>query len=213
MSEDMAALRVEYARQSLSESDVFPDPLEQFRLWFEQAVASQLHEPNGMTLATATTDGVPSARVVLLKAFDARGFVFYTNHESRKGREMAANPHVALTFWWAELERQVRIEGLVSHVSDAEADAYFRTRPLEAQIGAWASQQSTVLPTRQVLEERVTAVVAHYAGNPPPRPPFWGGYRVAPQVVEFWQGRLHRLHDRIRYRRQGEGWVIERLSP
>ena len=209
----VARLREEYTRAGLRESDADRDPIEQFRRWFDEALAAILHEPNAMTLATATPDGRPSARIVLLKGFDERGFVFYTNYEGRKGEELAANPRAALVLYWGELERQVRIEGRVSRVPDEESDAYFEGRPRGSQLGAWASEQSRPARDRGVLEERLRELEAEYGDREVPRPPFWGGYRVEPEVIEFWQGRENRLHDRLRYRRSDEGWKVERLQP
>jgi pyridoxamine 5'-phosphate oxidase len=209
----IADLRKEYARQGLEERDAHADPVEQFRRWFDAAVAAQLIEPNAMTLATATPDGRPSARVVLMKQFDQSGFVFFTNYTSRKGTELAANPYAALLFYWPELERQVRIEGQVARVPPEESEAYFRSRPAGAQISAWASRQSRVIAGRTELERRVRVLEARYAGRDVPRPPHWGGFRLAPELFEFWQGRPSRLHDRLRYSRSQSGWVIERLSP
>ncbi|MHB1422225.1 MAG: pyridoxamine 5'-phosphate oxidase [Gemmataceae bacterium] len=210
----IADMRKEYLWSGLSEADVDADPIRQFEKWFEQARAANLTEPNAMTLATAAADGQPSARVVLLKAFDASGFAFFTNYDSRKGRELAANPRAALLFFWAELQRQVRIEGTVERVSEAESDAYFRSRPLGSRLGAWASPQSEVIPSRDVLEERVREQMRRFPDGEVPRPPHWGGYCVRPLTIEFWQGRPDRLHDRLRYQRvQPDGWRLERLSP
>lgn len=209
----IAHLRREYARARLDERDVDPDPLVQFRHWFEDACRAELPEPNAMTLATATPDGLPSARMVLLKAADERGFTFFTDYRSRKGQELEANPHAALVFFWGELERQVRISGTVSRVSREETEAYFRTRPRESRLGAWTSQQSTVLAGREVLEARLREVAARHPGEDVPAPPYWGGYLLRPDALEFWQGRESRLHDRVRYQREAGGWRIERLSP
>ncbi len=209
----VARLREEYTRAGLRESDADPNAIEQFRGWFGEALAADLHEPNAMTLATATPDGRPSARVVLLKGFDERGFVFYTNYEGRKSRELEANPRAALLFYWGELERQVRVEGIVSRVPDKESDAYFAARPRGSQLGAWASEQSRPVRDRGALEERLRELEGEYEGREVPRPAFWGGYRVVPETIEFWQGRENRLHDRLRYRRAEGGWKIERLQP
>ncbi len=208
-----AELRKEYMRRGLSESELDPDPIRQFQRWFDEAASAGLIEPNAMTLATATRDGHPSARMVLLKGFDARGFVFYTNYESRKGGELEQNPQAALVFFWVELERQVRVEGRVERAAPAESDAYFASRPLGSQIGAWASAQSRVIAGREPLERRTAELEDEYAGREVPRPSQWGGYRVVPHVIEFWQGRPSRLHDRLRYRQKDGGWIVERLSP
>jgi len=210
----LSDLRREYALAGLKESDLDPNPFKQFDTWFQQALAAGLPEPNAMTLATATLDGKPSARVVLLKGFDERGFVFFTNYESQKGHQLAANPLAALVCYWAELERQVRISGRVSRVSAEESEAYFRSRPLGSQLGAWASQQSEIVGGRKILEDRLEQLTQEYQTKPVPLPPHWGGYRVDPQTIEFWQGRPNRLHDRLRYTAQtGNQWLIERLSP
>jgi pyridoxamine 5'-phosphate oxidase len=207
-------LRREYTQRGLRVEDLAADPFTQFGAWFDEVAQADVREPNAMTLATASADGRPSARMVLLKGVDARGFAFFTNYASRKGGELDANPCAALVFFWVQLERQVRVEGRVERLSAEESDAYFASRPEGSQLGAWASQQSAELPDRGPLEARYEELRAQYEGHEVPRPPFWGGFRVVPETVEFWQGRVNRLHDRLRYRRQGDGsWVIERLSP
>lgn len=213
-AEAIAQLRQEYSQQVLRETDVAADPIEQFSAWFQQAVAAQVPQPNAMTLATVSPAGLPSARIVLLNGLDERGFIFYTHYRSRKGQELAANPHAALVFLWPELERQVRIEGQVERVAAAISDAYFQSRPRGSQLGAWASPQSQPIASREVLEAQFQLVSQQYADRPVPRPPDWGGYRVCPHTVEFWQGRPNRLHDRLRYR-QGDRqtWHLERLAP
>ena len=208
----IADLRENYTRGGLSEADAGDDPFALFRAWFDAAVSAELPEPNAMTLATVGPDGRPSARVVLLKGLDA-GFTFFTNYDSRKGREIAGNPNVALVFLWHQFERQVRVEGTAERVTPAESDAYFRSRPLGSRLGAWASPQSEVVASREVLEQGHTELLAKYADGEVPRPPHWGGYRVVPEAVEFWQGRPSRLHDRIRFRRAGSAWVRERMAP
>ena len=211
---EIANIRKEYIWGGLSESDMDADPIRQFAAWFQQALAANLPDPNAMTLATATPDGQPSARIVLLKAFDATGFTFFTNYEGRKARELTANARAALLFFWPELQRQVRIEGIVERVSEAESDDYFRSRPLGSRLGAWASAQSEVIASRDVLEDRVREAAQRFPDGEVPRPPFWGGFRVRPLSIEFWQSRPDRLHDRLRYQRvPPEGWRIERLSP
>ncbi len=209
----LADLRRDYARAALSESDVLPDPIAQFRLWLDQAIAAQLPEPTAMSLATVSSDGHPSARMVLLKAADARGFVFFTDHRSRKGRELEATPRAALCFFWPELERQVRIAGPVEHIARADSAAYFRSRPIGSQLGAWASHQSSPLASREELEQRLIEVGARFGDEDVPLPEHWGGYRVIPQEIEFWQGRPSRLHDRLMFRRRDGGWELVRLSP
>jgi pyridoxamine 5'-phosphate oxidase len=210
----LADLRKNYSRGALDAADVDPDPVRQFETWFAQALDAQLPEPNAMTLATVDTNGRPSARIVLIKGVDARGFVFYTNYDSRKGRELAGNPAASLLFHWIELERQVRIEGRVEKASAEESDAYYASRPLGSRIGAWASDQSQPLESREALEAREREMTAKYGENPP-RPPHWGGYRLVPDVIEFWQGRPSRLHDRIVYSRAGADapWRTARLAP
>jgi pyridoxamine 5'-phosphate oxidase len=209
---DLADLRRDYARESLSERDVAADPIAQFEKWFAQALSAGMIEPNAMTLATSTRDGHPSARIVLLKGFDAKGFVFFTDYRSRKGTELEANPYVSLCFWWGELQRQVRITGTVARASREESEAYYRTRPHGSRIGAWASHQSAPLASREPLELEVKRLEAKYPDDVP-LPPHWGGYRVTPETIEFWQGRPSRLHDRIVYTRSGNAWTIGRLSP
>jgi pyridoxamine 5'-phosphate oxidase len=212
-SDDLARVRKEYSRHVLSETDVDLNPFVQFKQWFQEALSSRLPEPNAMALATATGEGKPSARMVLLKGYDDRGFVFFTNYEGRKSSELLKNPSAALLFYWSELERQVRIEGTVEKTSRQESEEYFKTRPLESRLGAWASRQSEVIPGRSDLEQKVSDLKESYANREVPVPPYWGGFRLQPQVFEFWQGRENRLHDRIRYSLQGGIWVIERLSP
>ncbi|MEZ0373103.1 MAG: pyridoxamine 5'-phosphate oxidase [Candidatus Sericytochromatia bacterium] len=206
-------LRREYLRHELREDQVDPDPIRQFAIWFEEAVAAGVPEPNAMTLATVGADLMPSARVVLLKDFDASGFVFFTNYNSRKGRDIAANPQVSLSFFWPALERQVRIEGRAQKVDVAESDAYFASRPEGARLGAHVSNQSEQIPDRPHLEAQLAEVSARFAGHEIPRPAHWGGYRVIPARIEFWQGRPSRLHDRLVYTRQPKAWNLARLAP
>lgn len=209
----IASLRKEYTRDGLIETEVGNDPLAFFRKWFEQALAAQVPEPNAMTLCTATADGRPSGRIVLLKEIDNNGFTCFTNYASRKGLEIEQNPFAALVIHWIELERQVRVEGTIGMISSEQSDAYFASRPRNSQLGAWASDQSTVIESRAMLEARLKTFQEQFGDGPIPRPPHWGGYRIVPETIEFWQGRPSRLHDRIRFRRVESIWVRERLSP
>ena len=219
---ELSDLRKEYAAGGLDEADLEPDPVSMFRRWMHDVVRAGVHEPNAFVLATVGPDGTPTSRIVLLKGLDDRGFVFFTNYASRKGSQINANPRCSLLFPWHPLERQVRVEGTASRLSDVENDAYFATRPRASQLGAWASPQSEVVPDRAALDARYAETAERFAGSDVPRPAYWGGYCVAPEVVEFWQGRLGRMHDRLRYRRvstgsgasgDGTGWVTERLAP
>lgn len=210
--DSIAQLRKNYTFGQLSETEVSPNPLDLFQVWFDQAVKAECPEPNSMTLATADLAGNPSARIVLLKGADSAGFTFFTNYESQKGKELAARPHAALLFHWHELERQVRIKGVVDRVSPTESDAYFHSRPAASRIGAWASPQSSEIPNREFLEEAEKRFEADF-GDKPPRPEHWGGYRLRPTEIEFWQGRPSRLHDRIHYQLDAAQWRITRLAP
>ena len=215
---DLAALRREYGDRGLDVPDLAPDPVSMFRRWFDDTVAAGLHEPNAMVVATVSPAGRPSSRTVLLKGVDERGFVFFTNYESRKAADIAANPHVSLLFPWHDLQRQVRVEGMASKVTAEESEAYFASRPRESQLGAWASPQSRVVASRSALDERYGGVLAQFAGlDEVPVPPHWGGFRVAPYAVEFWQGRKGRMHDRLVYRRAEHDphapWRVDRLAP
>lgn len=209
----IADIRKDYKLQSLDEADVAADPFSQFTAWWDDAMKSEISEVNAMTLATATITGVPSARIVLLKGFDENGFVFFTNYESQKGKEIETNPHAALVFFWKELERQVRIEGVIEKITEADSDAYYRSRPAGSRIGAWASPQSEVILNRDVIENNFATVEKKFSNSNIPRPAYWGGYIVKPSMIEFWQGRSSRLHDRIQYVLHAEGWLIQRLAP
>ena len=211
---DLSMLRNEYAARGLRRADLHSDPLQQFSAWFAAALAAEIRDVNAMTLATATPDGHPSARIVLLKGFDERGFIFFSNHESEKGRVLAANPQAALVFFWVQLERQIRINGFVEKTSREDSATYFHSRPAGSQLGAWVSRQSEVIDGRRILDSRLTEYTERFEGKQIPLPPHWGGYRLQPDVYEFWQGRPNRLHDRFRYSRQADGnWSIERLAP
>ena len=215
MNQFVADLRQNYTLEDLTETNVDSNPIQQFKIWFEQAISADIIEPNAMTLATATTDGKPTARIVLLKGFDERGFVFYTNYQSLKGQQAIANPQVALVFFWDCLQRQVRIEGKITKISSQESDSYFYSRPLGSQIGAVTSNQSEVIPNREFLQAKQQEITTKYQETETiPRPDHWGGFLVIPDAIEFWQGRPNRLHDRLRYRLQANNsWIIERLAP
>ena len=206
-------LRRNYKLKSLDQKDVLENPFEQFSMWFEEAMKSQLPEPNAMILATASKDGAPSVRALLLKGFDENGFIFYTNYESRKGKELTENNRASILFFWQELERQVRLEGTVSKISAEESKKYFDTRPYKSRLGAWASQQSTVIPNRFLIVKKFLKYFTKFHSRDIPLPPYWGGYILKPVNFEFWQGRANRLHDRVRYRLENNNWIIERLSP
>ncbi len=206
-------LRKEYTKGGLTEVDVRPNPIEQFFFWLDQAIVAEVPEPNAISLATSTLDGKPSVRVVLLKGCDERGFTFFSNYLGRKGRELAVNPFTAAVFFWHELERQVRIEGKVERVSDVESDAYHRSRPIGSQLGAWTSEQSEIISGRKILEDRLRELTSRFGSGEVPRPPHWGGFRIIPEVIEFWQGRPNRLHDRLQFRRSDGKWFVERLAP
>jgi pyridoxamine 5'-phosphate oxidase len=212
-NKDLAKIRREYSREELSKEHVAQDPFVQFGRWMDEAIDAELPEPTAMCLSTADAEGRPSSRMVLLKGFNTEGFVFFTNYNSHKGRELAENPHAALNFFWPELERQVRISGRVSKVSTEESDEYFKTRPFTSRVGAWASDQSEILESKLALATRAAKLLVKYASGNVPRPPHWGGYRISPDQIEFWQGRPSRLHDRILYELVDGEWKISRLSP
>lgn len=214
MTHSIADIRKDYKLRSLNETDVAADPFEQFTRWWDDAMNSKIEEVNAMTLATATTEGIPSARIVLLKGFDQNGFVFFTNYQSQKGKELEDNPHAALVFFWKELERQIRIEGQVEKISEKDSDIYYQSRPAGSRIGAWASPQSEPIENRELIENNFTELEKKFGENAIPRPGYWGGYIVRPAMIEFWQGRRSRLHDRIQYNLQADNnWVIQRLAP
>ena len=213
MKPTIADLRRDYTRDGLTESQAPNEPYALFSTWFAQAVEIESTEANAMMLASVDAQGQPHLRTLLLKGFDERGFVFFTNYQSAKGEQLAAQPLAAMTFWWHDLERQVRIEGQIERVSSEESDVYFHSRPAGSRLGAWASPQSQVIAGREVLEDRLQALEVQYAEEQPPRPPHWGGYRLVPSLIEFWQGRSSRLHDRLRYRLESGQWVRERLAP
>jgi pyridoxamine 5'-phosphate oxidase len=214
MPPDLTGLRNEYAAHGLRRADLHSDPLQQFGAWFAAALAADIRDVNAMSLATATSDGKPSVRIVLLKGFDERGFAFFTNYDSEKGRQLEANPSAALVFYWVQLERQVRISGAVEKTSREDSAAYFHSRPIGSRLGAWASKQSEIVDARQVLDSRLTEMTERFEDGDIPLPPHWGGYRVKPDKMEFWQGRPNRLHDRFRYSRRADAtWQIDRLAP
>ena len=214
MAKNLADIRTEYRAASLDESDMLSTPFEQFDKWFKEALVAEVIEPNAMNLSTATPDGKPTSRIVLLKGLDEKGFTFFTNYHSDKGQLLAINPFASLTFFWAELERQVRISGVIEKVSHKESDIYFASRPKGSQIGAWVSEQSTEIKSRDVLDQKLQELTAHYKDKEVSRPPHWGGYRLIPETVEFWQGRPNRLHDRLKYTKNGDDfWKVIRLSP
>ncbi len=213
-SMSIASIRRDYSLQTLDESGVAENPFDQFAIWWKEAVSSEIDEVNAMTLATVGDDGMPAARIVLLKGYDANGFVFFTNYESKKGKDLLKHPAAALVFFWKELERQIRISGMVEKVSAVESDTYFQSRPEGSKLGAWASPQSKVISSRKVIESQLESYQQSYHQQPIPRPPYWGGYRVVPHTIEFWQGRSSRLHDRIQYKKDTPGnWIITRLAP
>ncbi len=213
MNRSIADIRTDYKLRSLDEADVTTEPIEQFTRWWDEAVNSHIDEVNAMVLATANSAGIPSARVVLLKGYSEQGFVFFTNYDSQKGKELADNPHAALVFFWKELERQVRIEGIIEKTGAAESDTYFLSRPEGSRIGAWASPQSAVIANRQVIENKFLLYEEKFSKEPVSRPPYWGGYILKPSLIEFWQGRTSRLHDRIQYSLVDNHWKIVRLAP
>ncbi len=213
IKKSLADLRENYKLKSLDISDVDLNPFKQFEVWFNEVLEAEISEPNAMCVATATKEGKPSARVLLLKGFDEKGFVFYTNYESRKGKELAENNQASLLFFWVDLERQIRIEGTVEKVTNEESEKYFKTRPFKSRLGAWASNQSEVISGRYIIIKKFVGYLAKFRSTNVPLPPYWGGYRLKPEEFEFWQGRANRLHDRIRYKKEKDNWILERLSP
>ena len=213
VKEIIANLRHDFSKDALNEETARKNPFEQFELWLAEAIEKRIHEPNAMALSTATADGKPSSRIVLLRRFDENGFTFYTNYKSRKGLEIEENPYAALLFYWAEIEKQVRVEGIIAKGDEENSNEYFSSRPRESQIGAWASPQSRVISFRNELEEKFNKLTEQSVGKEIPRPPDWGGYVLNPEIFEFWQGRANRLHDRLRYKRTESGWKVERLAP
>ncbi len=213
MNKSIADIRTDYLMASFSEKDAAIEPFSQFSRWWNDAINSKIEDVNAMTLATVSAKGIPSARIVLLKDYNEKGFVFFTNYQSDKGKEIAQNPHVCLVFFWKELQRQVRIEGIAEKISEAESDEYFNSRPLESKIGAWASHQSSIIPYRQIIDENVKRYTEVFKDEDVPRPDYWGGFCVKPNLVEYWQGRQSRLHDRIQYTLDNGIWKLERLSP
>ncbi len=210
---DLSSIREEYSLRTLDESDISPDPIEQFKTWMSEAVESKVNEPNAMALGTVTENSRPCVRIVLLKGLIDGQFRFFTNYSSNKGKQMDSNPNVSLTFFWPELERQVRIEGIVSKISSEDSNAYFSSRPIGSQIGAWASPQSELIKSRKVIEEQEKSISKKYEDSKIPRPSFWGGYNVTPDMIEFWQGRKSRLHDRLLFRKEENIWKVSRLAP
>lgn len=213
MNHEIAHIRKDYKLRSLLETDISMDPMEQFSIWWKEAVSSDIEEVNAMTLATCNKQGVLSARIVLLKGYNAEGFIFFTNYNSDKGKDLKENPKAAMVFFWKELERQIRIEGNVEKITIKESEEYFSSRPKDSQIGAWSSPQSSVIENREVIEQNVETNIARFGDETIPRPPYWGGYIVKPERIEFWQGRENRLHDRILYTKSETNWIIQRLAP
>ncbi|MAC46499.1 pyridoxamine 5'-phosphate oxidase [Oceanospirillum beijerinckii] len=213
MNQDISSLRRVFDQQALHESELAKNPFDQFHNWFEEAVANEPFDPNAMTLSTISPENRPASRIVLLKGIDSRGFIFYTNYQSEKGMQLAGNPHASVVFWWGEKQRQVRIDGVVERISPQQSDDYYVSRPRDSQLGAWVSKQSTAIPNREWLSNRCDELTAQYEGKDIPRPPHWGGYRIVPDLFEFWQGQPSRLHDRFRYTIEANGWNIQRLCP